>query len=266
MRTRDGFALLAVLWVLVAVTALAGAALAVARTGSAATRNRILLARAAWAREACLAIVEARYARNPAFRALDTVDLGRGTWCTATLDDPTARLNINTTDTSALRALFRSVGIGSLAVDSMVAEADDARPLSATAALRDLPAFTSQRVAAVDAFITTRGPGVVNVNAASPTVLATLPGIGADALWTITAARAVHSISSADELASRLGGASRHRFDAAYQAFVRSAVFAPPVLIERAVGGVRQSPLTAAATLTVVPVEGRLAVVRRESE
>jgi len=50
---RRGFALLAVLWVLTALTALTGAGLLVARLGSETTRNRSLLARAEWAREAC---------------------------------------------------------------------------------------------------------------------------------------------------------------------------------------------------------------------
>src|SRR6058998_1614592 len=78
---RGGFALLAVLWTLTAVTVLTGAALAGARLVSATTRNRVLLARAAWAREACSEILQARYAQDPSVRHLDSVDLGRGTWC-----------------------------------------------------------------------------------------------------------------------------------------------------------------------------------------
>src|SRR5690242_19582959 len=50
---RRGFALLAVLWVLTALTALVGTGLLVARFGADTTRNRVLLARAEWAREAC---------------------------------------------------------------------------------------------------------------------------------------------------------------------------------------------------------------------
>ena len=61
--SRRGFALLAVLWTLTAITMLTGAAMAVARLGSATTRNRVLLTRAAWAREACAEILQARYAR-----------------------------------------------------------------------------------------------------------------------------------------------------------------------------------------------------------
>src|SRR4029077_6324095 len=60
--TQRGFALLAVLWTLTAITAVAGATLAAVRLGGATTRNRVLLARAAWARESCIEILQARHA------------------------------------------------------------------------------------------------------------------------------------------------------------------------------------------------------------
>src|SRR6266571_4377688 len=85
--TRKGFALLAVLWTLTAVTVLTGAAISVARLGSATTRNRVLLARAGWAREACSEILQARFEQDPSIRRVDSVDLGRNTWCDAALDD-----------------------------------------------------------------------------------------------------------------------------------------------------------------------------------
>src|SRR6266566_3275244 len=107
-----GFALLAVLWTLTAVTAFAGVVLAVARLGSTTTRNRVLLARAAWAREGCVEILLARWASPPdplsAMRrggtivSLDSVDLGRGTWCSATLEDPSTKLNLNLADRRSL--------------------------------------------------------------------------------------------------------------------------------------------------------------------
>src|SRR5258705_14007253 len=99
---RQGFALLAVLWVVTALTVLAGVATAVARTGAQTTRNRILLARAGWAREACLEILLARYAQDRDVRVLGTVDLGRGTWCAARLGAMGAKLNLNSVPSSAL--------------------------------------------------------------------------------------------------------------------------------------------------------------------
>ena len=77
--TQRGFALLAVLWTITAVSVLAGAVMTVARLGSTTTRNRVLLARAGWAREACVEILQARYAQDVSVRRLDSVDLGRGT-------------------------------------------------------------------------------------------------------------------------------------------------------------------------------------------
>src|SRR6266566_9025823 len=118
--TREGFALLAVLWTLTAITMLTGAAMAVARVGSTTTRNRVLLTRAAWAREACGEILQARYAQDPSVRRLDSVDLGRNTWCTATLEDPSIKLNLNLADRAALVTVFHAVVRRSGAVDSLV--------------------------------------------------------------------------------------------------------------------------------------------------
>src|SRR5712691_4181093 len=101
MMTRRGFALLAVLWLVAALTVLGGVAVGAARTGSQVTRKRILLTRAAWAREACVEILSSRSAHNAVIRVLASVDLGRGTWCRAALEDPTAKLNLNLADRPA---------------------------------------------------------------------------------------------------------------------------------------------------------------------
>src|SRR2546425_6331101 len=81
--SRPGFALLTVLWVVLALGVLGTLALHGAAVGSLTSRNRILLARAEWGRRACEQILNARYAERGAVIRLDTVDLGRGTWCTA---------------------------------------------------------------------------------------------------------------------------------------------------------------------------------------
>ena len=47
---------------------------------------------------------------------------------------------------------------------------------------------------------------------------------------------------------------------------VRAVVFAPPQLVGFVTGGVRGTPIRARVTLTTVPVGGRLAVIRRETE
>src|SRR5580765_6652406 len=100
--SRRGFALLAVLWVITALSALSGAGLLVARLGSVTTRNRVLLTRAEWAREACGEILLARFAEDPSVRYVSQVELGRGTWCRVSVEDPSSRVNLNTVDRSVL--------------------------------------------------------------------------------------------------------------------------------------------------------------------
>jgi hypothetical protein len=73
-------------------------------------------------------------------------------------------------------------------------------------------------------------------------------------------------IQSADELAALVSKSARSVLLASYPEFVRGATFAPAQLVARVEGGVRGTPILARATLTLVPVPGRLAVIRRETE
>jgi type II secretory pathway component PulK len=259
---RSGFALLAVLWVLTALTALTGAGLLVARIGSETTRNRILLARAEWAREACGEMLLARFAVDPTVRALDPIDLGRGTWCRATLEDPAAGLNLNTADRAALVQLFKAVGVQPTLAESVVVM----RARSLLSDVRQVPGVDSAVAARLTAFVTVRGTGAVNVNAAPPEVLRTLPGIMEEGVFLLTSRRAMRPIHSADELAGLLSRSARTVFLNSYAEFVRAAAFSPPQLIAVVEGGVRGTPILARAVLTTVGVPGRLAVIRRETE
>src|SRR2546425_690999 len=208
--SRRGFALLAVLWALAALSVLGGVALAVARTGSQTTRNRILLARAEWAREACVDILLARYAQNPRVRDLDSIDLGRGTWCRATLEDPAAKLNLNLAVREQLAAVLtvvsrRPVGAVDSLADALLDYRDPdtiSRPFGAetpanrngsladVAELRYVRGFDDSLVGYLGLFLTTRGTGVINVNAAPPEVLAALPGMTQEAILVVLGCRA----------------------------------------------------------------------------
>jgi type II secretory pathway component PulK len=259
---RDGFALLAVLWVLTALTAVTGAGMLVARLGNDTTRNRVLLARAEWAREACGEILLARFARDADVRTTDVIDLGRGTWCRAAIEDPSGKLNINTADQSMLVTL-----LGALRVPTAVVESISAARLRDTIYdLRQIPGIDSALAVRLAAFVTPRGPGVVNANAAPPEVLRVLPGVSEEAVVVLLGRRAMRPLQSADELAGALSRSSRIRFLESYAEFVRSTAFSPPQLVAIVEGGVRGTPIVARATLTLVPVPGRLAVIRRETE
>lgn len=259
---RRGFALLAVLWVVTALAVLTGVALSVARTGWQTTRNRVFLARAGWAREACVEILLARYAQDASVRRVDTVDLGRGTWCRAGLEDPAGKLNVNVADREALERLLSGIGYQPSAADSIMI----GRHRGPIYDLAQVPGLDSAAAIRLALFLTTRGTGVVNVNAAPREVLATLPGISEEALQVILLRRDRRPLQSADELGASLSQPSRTALLAAYPEFVRSAVFAPTQLVATVEGGVKGTTLVSRATLTLVPTPGRLAVIRRETE
>jgi len=259
---RRGFALLAVLWVITALTALTGAGLLVARLGNDTTRNRMLLARAEWAREACGEILQARFAKTPTIRALDPIDLGRGTWCRASLEDPAARFDLNTADRNDLTQLFAAVGVPRPIVDSVIVQQREG-PIYDVRQIRGLDSAAAVRLAP---FVTTRGTGVINVNAAPKEVLRLLPGMTEEAIVLVLMRRSSRPLQNADELAGVLSPSSRAALLNNYAEFVRAAVFGAPRLIASVEGGVKDTPIIARATLTVVPVPGRLAVIRRETE
>lgn len=247
--TRRGFALLAVLWLIVALAAVGGVSVAGARLGVATTRNHVLLARADWAREACVEILRARYVQHPDLRTLDTVDLGRGTWCTATVEDPGAKLNLNEASREHLVAVLSAP-----LADSVIAH----RPYV------DLSQIAAN---GLERLLTTRGSGQININAAPREVLAAVPGLTSEAVSVILGRRAMGGrLTSADELAASISPSARNVLYAEYQDFLRAATFAPGQLVVVVVGGVRDTRLVVRETLTAVPLPERLAIVRREAE
>jgi len=158
--------------------------------------------------------------------------------------------------------LFAAAGADSAGADSVVA----ARRVGAIYDIRQFEGIDSAEAAHLSRFVTTRGTGVVNVNAAPPEVLRVLPGLSEDAVVVLIGRRGVRPIMNADELAGALSRSSRALLLNNYAEFVRATVFSPPQLVATIEGGVRGTSIVARATLTTVPVPGRLAVIRRESE
>jgi type II secretory pathway component PulK len=157
--SRRGFALLAVLWVTVALAALAAGTVAAAREGQDGTTRRITLVRARWAAEGCLAAahaeLEAAVRAQRALRAppADTIAFANEARCTVEALDPSAHLHADSAGPALLARLDSA--LASVGLDP--------------AAHRD-------------AFLTQDGDGRVNLNAAPREVLAVLPGLGAEAI------------------------------------------------------------------------------------
>jgi len=146
-ESREGFALLTVLWLITALSTVVGVALATTRLGQRTTLNRIALTRGRWAAEACLAIVQARWAQH---RLADTatIDLGRGMRCDWCIEDPTARVNVNIAEREVLDRITPSA-------DSIVAR----RRLNPLADLGEVPDLDPT-------LLTIDGPGTINLSAA----------------------------------------------------------------------------------------------------
>jgi len=282
MIDHRGFALVTVLWLVAGLGAIAAGALALARVGAGASRNRILLVRAGWARNACEEIVLARYAAEGRVARLDSVDLGAGAWCAADIEEAGTRLDLNRASPEALRSV-----LGDSLADPVLdwRDADDlARPigaerdwyrergrlvprnapLAAVAELRLLRGFDSAAVQRLEPLLTVSGDDHVDLNAAPREVLASLPGLDPAAVATILARRALHRIGNTDELLSLLPSSSRQALLGRFQEFSARAVYAPARVRLRIRGLAGRPPLVSDERLTVVPVPGRLAVIRRE--
>jgi general secretion pathway protein K len=288
---RRGFALLAVLWLIAALAALVAGGLALVRTGLGASSNRITLTRAAWAREACIDIMLARgfaSARDGSIGVRETrerVDLSRTTWCSLEVADPSGRLNLNLASVDALQRL-----IGDSLADALLdwrdpddvsrplgAESDWYRrqgrfrprnaPLASFEELRLIRGFDSLRVRQLADLVTVRGRGIINVNAASSRVLAAALQLPDEVISLLNdQRRLMRPVASLDYLISLVPPGHRANLMARYQELTQLLAFGPTELTVTATGGVGESPLLARASVTVVPMPERVAVIRREVE
>jgi len=256
MIGRRGFALLAVLWVVAALSAIVGLGLGALRIGAQASANRVELTRGRWAADACLAIAEARWTRHR-FSDTGTVDLGR-TGCSWRADDPTARVNVNTAPATLLYALAQQVGTPSLVVDTLLAH----RPYADTAQVPS--ALTADSV--LLPLLTTDGSGSINLNDAAPAVIRSIPGLGPETASRLAEyAHLGRPIASLDQLGSVLVG-ERAALMAHYADLAGMLTFAAPQLVITATGWVGETGpdgLHATIEELVVPLPDRLAVIRR---
>jgi type II secretory pathway component PulK len=284
--TRRGFALLTVLWLVAALSALSASALLVAKVGADTSRNRIVLLRSEWAREACAEILLARYGQRDSIVPVATIQLGGGLWCRADIEDAGARLDLNLARPEALRALIGNDSLTDALLDWRDADSVPrphgaeldwyaARrlrrprngPLADVTELRLVRGFDSTRVERLRAFLTTRGTQQVDLNLVPEEVLVTLPALTPVAINAILLRREIHRpISGPDELISILPPAARESLLARYQEFsARTAYGVSRIVVEVVGGGGQKAPLSI-EHLTLVRAPGRLAVVRREVE
>jgi len=210
MNHRRGFALLAVLWVVVLVGALSTTAVARARDSHHSAERHIGLVRGRWAAMACGAVIRARIeerlrARNELVPlVLDTIVLENGSRCTARAFDTGMRVN-----DSMPELLTR--------LDSVLA----------------VRGASHRR----EEFTTRLGDGRVNVAGASEEVLLSLPGFSEDAVRALVYARS-WSAPPRDlgSMLSLLPPAAREAVASHYQTLIGLTSFAATSLVVESIG------------------------------
>ncbi len=261
---RRGVALLAVLWVLVALMGVAGVTLAALRSGERASLNRLALTRGRWAAESCLAIVRARYAKPGAIArpleqlAIDSMDLGAPIWCRGWIELPDTKVNLNRATPAMLVALVRDT----LLVQRILA----GRPWPDARAMGTALVGDTTRLEWLEAVFTVRGSGRIDPDRAPLEVLAVLPGMDrAGALAVLGARRAGRQFQDADQLIGVLPPAARVSVMADYPSFVAATEWAPSEVVLHLEGHGGATAPVARVVVTVIPLADRLAIVRREA-
>lgn len=260
---RRGFALLAVLWVVAALGSAVAVTAGALRTAERASRNRILLARARWAAEACGAIAQASWATDAPARH-GTAGLGRGALCTWRMEDTGLRLNVNVATGDALARVFaaRRVPADSAARwVSRLVQLRRARPFGtpqeALAASR-IPGEWEQ-------YLTTFGSGGVSAGAPSA-VLASVEGLTPEALWLLNGRNAAgRPVANLEELESLLSPTSRTVLRDHYAGLAATLRFTPTEYLLTLEGWVAIQDAAPRATilLLVAPQPERLAILKR---
>ncbi|HXB23556.1 MAG TPA: hypothetical protein VNV25_02380 [Gemmatimonadaceae bacterium] len=216
---RRGFALLAALWVTTALSAMALAGLLVARDVVRGSQNRVALMRGRWRAEDCfersrIAIDDALNGRIPggSWENLDQVvavaPAVTAAACDVTLRPSDIAVNVNAADADQLLMVLKAIGIGEPTADSMVdalldwRDADDIPrpmgaerdwyqangrfvprngPLADVRELKRVRGFEMIPDSILDAVFTVE-PGRIIWNRAPLIVLASLPGVGEEAM------------------------------------------------------------------------------------
>jgi general secretion pathway protein K len=137
-------------------------------------------------------------------------------------------------------------------------------PLVSAAELALIRGFDSVTVARLLPFVTTAGDGRIDLNSAAPEVLATLPGLGAEALSILARHHATGKpIESLESIASELSPMGQAALSTSWSELQQATVLAPTLFEAEFDGGVRGLRNIERRRALLVPVGIRLAVVRR---
>ncbi|MFN2399096.1 MAG: general secretion pathway protein GspK [Gemmatimonadaceae bacterium] len=295
---RRGFALLAVLWVMTGLAALALGLSLAARQGVSAAQRRTDLVRAAWIAEDCLerarvAISTELSAVSAAWQSLDDVvrrsPIVPGA-CDVSVRAAGSVLDMNVIEAEGMVALFAATHVPRRLADSLAdalldwRDADDiARPFGAERSWyesrgrfppRNGPFADVRELARVRGFdavaeierVLGVEPGRVAINHAPLVVLAALPGMSQEALSRIVEQRLrAETVRDIVAFAGTLSPHARQELLARYSDLVRLVTVEPDawILASRARSGV--PAVSAVVEVRLVRAGDRAAIVRRRT-
>jgi len=267
-RQREGgFALVAVLWILVLVGAIAGALLADARAERRGAANARATTQVRWAARAGLARalyqVDTTLTRSATgfalgvdSTALPFVEFGvAGVAVRVVALDARARVNLNLADATQLRRLLVALGVDSKEGSSLAnavldwrdsdqvrrpngAEVGDYAALRPPSRPKDAPFDRVAEIATVlgmtpsiyhraASHLTVAGDGRVNANSAPAPVLLTLPGMDAAAAAVVVSRRQKGPYRNVFELVASLPREAQERIQADMGTFTDRVAFGP---------------------------------------
>jgi general secretion pathway protein K len=297
MTARRGFALLAVLWVLVGVTAIGLLLMRTARDEVGATRNRVARIRAAWLAEGCAeraravvddAMTEMRRV-DSAWQAMDSVVAASPmrAGCDVTLVPAGLTLDVNTIDGNTLRRLLIATGTSDAVADSAAdalidwRDADnDALPRGAERAWyvnasrhppRNGPLTSpaelmlvrgTDEVPNIQSLLGVRSERVLLTHA-PPAVLAALPGMSSEAVAKVRQLRSAGHRVNLEELGAVLSADARRQFLSGYQELTRLVTSTPDAWIIAATASSGVPAVADTIILRLVRSGQRAAVVER---
>jgi hypothetical protein len=299
MRSRPGFALLLVLWMLVGVAAIGLGLVSTARSTLASSTNRVLLARGAWRAEGCLARARALIddtLRSPtnvadaAWRSVDSVIAFSQIIAGCNLEARPAGIALDVNDATAeqLTLALQSTGVRAEHADSIAdaildwEDADDTPRLagaeSAWYRAHSEPLPRNGPIAARNELLLVRGvrsvpgvdslfdiePGRILIGRAPIAILAGLPGFGPEA---VARASALGVVAPRDllEFSSLLSPKARAELLAQFPALQKVVTFSPDAWIITSRASVGRPAVTSTIEVRLVRSGPRAAVVRRRS-
>jgi general secretion pathway protein K len=297
---RRGFVLLAVLSAMVGLAALVLVISLAGREAQASARNRVNIVRAAWLAEGCAERARAAIAHAlntgdegvEVWRSVDTV-VARSPWidsCDVVLRPAGVRLNINAVDAEQLRALLTALGVGSGQADSLIGalldwrDADDilsprgaesdwyvaqgvAPPRNAPfGAIEEIERVRGVKgVAGLDSLLDVDSARVYLSRAPWP-VLASLPGVGAEALERLLERRSFgQPVGDLMSFAAALSTQARERFLERYHELSRLTTSDPDAWVLTSVGRSGNPPVASTLELRLVRAGSQPAIVRQRS-